>query len=202
MKQKEDKREQILEAARKVFSRYGYNKTTLDDIGEVVGMKKNSLYHYFENKEDLFKTIIDLEANYYFEKVQEIIYEKETAAEKILALIVDGRKIGFDRMNVYKGTIAAKMEIIGVIENYHKGFIDKQINIMKEILTDGIKKKELIKHNAGDLAQDIVEMNISIEQREYQKSKAQFLTEINHDVIDKRIENLLSLILKGLANNK
>ena len=199
MKQTEDKREQILEAARNVFSRYGYHKTNLDDIGEVVGMKKNSLYHYFKNKEDLFKNIVHLEAEYYFEQVQKIIDKEKTASNKLQALFSKGRKLGFERMNVYRGTVAAKIEIVGIVESYYKEFILRQINLVKEILIGGYKAKEFIKHDSDKLACDIVEMHLSIEQREYQKSKAQFLHEIDYEILDERLSNLLNFIIKGLT---
>lgn len=56
-----DIKERILESAAKCFMRYGYSKTTLDDIGKNVGLKKNSLYHYFKNKEEIFLIVLQSE---------------------------------------------------------------------------------------------------------------------------------------------
>ena len=42
-----DKREQILKAAAECLSQYGYEKTTLSDIGKLVGLNKASLYYYY-----------------------------------------------------------------------------------------------------------------------------------------------------------
>lgn len=60
-----DVKEKIIEGATRCFARFGYAKTTLDDIGKSVGLKKNSLYHYFKNKEDLFFVILNREINKY-----------------------------------------------------------------------------------------------------------------------------------------
>ena len=46
MKKFQDKKEQIKKAGIKSFAAYGYNKTTLEDIAGILGMKKNSLYYY------------------------------------------------------------------------------------------------------------------------------------------------------------
>ena len=51
-------RESILKIAREIFSKYGYKKTTLDDIANAVRKGKSSLYYYFESKEDLFQAVI------------------------------------------------------------------------------------------------------------------------------------------------
>ena len=49
-----DKKAEILIAARDLFNRQGYPKTSVDDIAQAVGMQKSSLYYYFKNKEELF----------------------------------------------------------------------------------------------------------------------------------------------------
>ncbi|MCB2210805.1 TetR/AcrR family transcriptional regulator [bacterium] len=53
-----DKRQEIVETAAGVFLRHGYRKTTLDDIAEAAHLQKSSLYHYFSNKDELFREIV------------------------------------------------------------------------------------------------------------------------------------------------
>lgn len=52
------KRELILLAGSECFARYGYDKTTLDDIGRRAGLNKASLYYYFKNKEEIFIAVV------------------------------------------------------------------------------------------------------------------------------------------------
>lgn len=47
-------KEQILTAAISLFARYGYRKTTIDDIANELDIAKGSMYRYFVNKEDLY----------------------------------------------------------------------------------------------------------------------------------------------------
>lgn len=58
-----NRRRAILEAAGSCFARYGYDKTTLDDIARIVGINKASFYYYFKNKEDIFSELIREEAD-------------------------------------------------------------------------------------------------------------------------------------------
>lgn len=44
----------LLEAALRVFGRYGFRKTTVEDLAEEAGMTKGNLYLYAENKRDLY----------------------------------------------------------------------------------------------------------------------------------------------------
>ena len=55
---KDANRDAILEIAQEIFSKFGYKKTTLDDIANAVRKGKSSLYYYFSSKEDLFQAVI------------------------------------------------------------------------------------------------------------------------------------------------
>jgi AcrR family transcriptional regulator len=53
----EPKREAILEAAFAVFSRYGFRRTSMEDIAREAGISRASIYSYFENKEEIFRSL-------------------------------------------------------------------------------------------------------------------------------------------------
>ena len=54
------RREQILEAAVRVFARRGFGKATVAEIAEEAGVAAGTIYIYFEGKEDLFMSIPEL----------------------------------------------------------------------------------------------------------------------------------------------
>jgi len=51
------KREAILAAALELFGRYGYRRTSIDDIARQAGVAKGTVYLYVESKEALFRTL-------------------------------------------------------------------------------------------------------------------------------------------------
>jgi AcrR family transcriptional regulator len=53
-----DRYNQVLDAALKAFASNGYERTSVNDIAVEAGLKKPSLYHYMESKEDLLQNII------------------------------------------------------------------------------------------------------------------------------------------------
>jgi len=57
-KEKVARIEGILSAAKRVFSRKGYEATTMEDIALEAGFGKASLYFYFKSKEEVFLTLI------------------------------------------------------------------------------------------------------------------------------------------------
>jgi AcrR family transcriptional regulator len=52
-KQGEQTRERILDVAAELFTKHGYEKTSLRDIAERLGITKAALYYHFERKEDI-----------------------------------------------------------------------------------------------------------------------------------------------------
>jgi AcrR family transcriptional regulator len=55
----EPKRQLLLEAALKLFSRHGYRRTSVDDIAQEAGVAKGTVYVYFNDKEALFKAVVE-----------------------------------------------------------------------------------------------------------------------------------------------
>jgi AcrR family transcriptional regulator len=54
-----DTRTKILEAASRVFARYGYEGATLDQVANDAGMTKGAVYWHFSSKSDLFLALCD-----------------------------------------------------------------------------------------------------------------------------------------------
>lgn len=56
---KKNRREEILKAAIAVFSRKGYHDTSISDIIKKAGIARGTFYLYFENKRQIFDSILD-----------------------------------------------------------------------------------------------------------------------------------------------
>ena len=57
--EQQQKRERILNAALDVFARYGYKRTSMNDIAQAAKMSRPALYLLFQNKEDIYRTLLD-----------------------------------------------------------------------------------------------------------------------------------------------
>ena len=68
-KSKDNSKEQILDAAMKVFVKNGFAQTRMEDIAEVSGLSKGAIYHHYDSKKDLFLALIDFWEEYFFFKV-------------------------------------------------------------------------------------------------------------------------------------
>ena len=55
----EETRSRIVDSAIKLFSTYGYNKASVDDICAEAGISKGAFYHHFKSKQALFLGLLD-----------------------------------------------------------------------------------------------------------------------------------------------
>lgn len=94
----ETKQDVILRAALREFGRYGYDKTSVDQVAKAAGISKSMVFHYFKNKpglylyllnhslntlENFFKQLdIQLEGLDYLEKYQKMTQAKMVAVMK------------------------------------------------------------------------------------------------------------------------
>lgn len=57
-RERERRRQQIIVAAKNVFARGGFSKTTMEDIAHQAELSPGTLYLYFKNKEELYASLI------------------------------------------------------------------------------------------------------------------------------------------------
>lgn len=59
---RQERAERILDAAAELIIRWGYNKTTIDDIAKKAGVAKGTIYLHWKTREDLFRALMEREA--------------------------------------------------------------------------------------------------------------------------------------------
>lgn len=80
----------ILNNSRRLFERYGYQKTTLSDIAKSMGKVKSAIYYYFSGKEEIFAQVVKDEAAVFLKELIEAT-EKGVAPVEKLELYVEAR---------------------------------------------------------------------------------------------------------------
>jgi AcrR family transcriptional regulator len=88
-REKERRRQQIIVAAKRVFSNKGFNKTTMEDIAKESELSPGTLYLYFKNKEELYASL-SLRILYFQNiRVEQVIAEGDTDPESNLKRLMD-----------------------------------------------------------------------------------------------------------------
>ncbi|WP_370223133.1 TetR/AcrR family transcriptional regulator [Pararhodobacter marinus] len=68
------RRAAILTAATEVFARYGFKRTSMEDMASAAGLSRTALYQYYRSKQDIFRSLV----GWYFGQV---VTRVETALE-------------------------------------------------------------------------------------------------------------------------
>lgn len=58
MEKEQTKKEQIIEAARELFTTYGYRKVSMDEIARKSKVTKKTIYSYFKDKDELYEFFV------------------------------------------------------------------------------------------------------------------------------------------------
>ncbi len=135
-------RNAILDAARDLFARFGYKKTTMEDIAQILRKGKSSLYYYFKNKEEIFQAVIEMESEMLESKLMEIVKSPKLAREKLHDYVIVRMETIRDLVNYQK---AIREGMYGVYEflNEVKNQADQnEEDMLKAILDEGVLKEE------------------------------------------------------------
>jgi TetR/AcrR family transcriptional regulator len=64
--------DEILDAARDVFERYGARRANVDDVARAAGISRSTLYRRFPNKESLLAAVIDRETSAFLDELDRV----------------------------------------------------------------------------------------------------------------------------------
>jgi AcrR family transcriptional regulator len=88
-REKERRRQQIIVAAKRVFSEKGFNKATMEDIAQEAELSPGTLYLYFKNKEELYASLSLRILQYLLIRVEHVDREPVDNPEQKLVALMD-----------------------------------------------------------------------------------------------------------------
>lgn len=88
-REKERRRQQIMVAAKRVFSEKGFNKATMEDIAQEAELSPGTLYLYFKNKEELYASLSLRILQYLLLRVEHVISMKKAGPEEKLKALME-----------------------------------------------------------------------------------------------------------------
>ncbi|MEA3463103.1 MAG: TetR/AcrR family transcriptional regulator [Bacteroidota bacterium] len=115
-------RDKIVNVANRLFGRFGFQKTSMDEIARIAQKAKGSLYYHFSSKEELFREV-----------VQQEVSEIKSALTVVL------NNIDLSAAGKFKNYMLTRMELMQHANNYHEtlhsGDID-HFEFMEDIRLD------------------------------------------------------------------
>jgi AcrR family transcriptional regulator len=134
LKLPDEKRLKIINAALKVFSNTSYKKAATDDIVKYAGISKGSLFHYFQNKENLYLYLYDYVISIllmeFYDKIDLKVTDIFERFYQIMLIKLDLSKRYPDLFNFILNVTYDQNELKSVLEIKEKQLIEKNMNIL------------------------------------------------------------------------
>lgn len=134
-----DKKSTIIEIAIRLFSKYGYAKTSVDEIASQANIAKGTVYYYFTSKEELFMEAISSKSQEFFAALHEQIAQTQGFEAQLKAYISLPMKYAYENMPILlEGLKSIPFSYISRIDEYRKVSQARMLLILRQILECGL----------------------------------------------------------------
>lgn len=146
-------RDGILDAAERLLARFGFRKTTMDDLAREAGIGKGTTYLHFASKEEVFLGTVDRIVGRLHEQLRSIARRQSSASERLRAMLRERVLYRFDSVQSYAQSLD---ELLGAfrarfLERRAQQFAE-EARIFAGVLNDGRRAGELEFKNADKTA--------------------------------------------------
>jgi len=151
------KRQRILSATRDVCSRAGYEAARMDEIAQVAGVSKGTLYNFFENKEALLVATV-LSAHEEFVVVLPAVTDETLGVRERLEGVVESLARGFDGIvqhnvlahqawSVVLASPPARASLLSTLRTIYAGYVEQLEAILRAGVESGSVSPDLDIHS-------------------------------------------------------
>ncbi len=197
---KDDKRERIKRAAAECLARFGYEKTTLEDIARRVGLNKTSLYYYFQSKEAIFTEVVVQEAQMFISALQTKTESVTGCRRRILAYLTERLLYYRQVVNLHNLSRDTLNRVQPAFKALYQSVLEREIAFIEQILEQGIQAGEIRDCHAGRLAQAIMTVADALKHAACCQTEEPWPSEIDYSAIESDLNLVVGLIMDGIAH--
>jgi len=137
---KQEVRAQIVGVARKIFTRYGFRKTTMEEIAAASRKGKSSIYYYFQSKEEIFRAVVEREAEELKIQLDRTIKKDDDPIDKLKTYILF-RLHHVKTVEIFYAALNDEyLSNMDFILEIRRQFDLQERQVVKEILEEGMRK--------------------------------------------------------------
>jgi AcrR family transcriptional regulator len=165
-----ERREQLLQVARKVFAQGGYQTVTMDDVARGAGVTKPILYDHFPSKRDLYRGLLEADLAALREKIETALETSRGNRERIRASFqayfdfVDEEGEGFRLL--MKEAVGAEEEFRDLVAEFREAVLARVTEVIVRESRGNLSPKE-----AEEVALGLIGMAETVAQHEPGRSK-------------------------------
>lgn len=157
-REKERRRQQIIIAAKRIFSAKGFNKATIEDIAKEAEISPGTIYIYFKNKDELYASLSIRILQHLNIRLEHVKNQNNVNVEQRISTLKDALYdiYNFDPLiliNLFhlQSSESLKNLSFGLLSEI-KRLSQDSLKIMADIFSEGINNGVFIKTNPNALA--------------------------------------------------
>lgn len=136
--------ENIISISAQLFAEKGYDKTSMQEIVDALGMSKGAIFHHFRSKEDIFNAVMDKQFELVIEEVNQWLDEmyEYSAKEKLKPLIkrnISKGNVIEDSCKIVEGAVGSPQLMLAFTHDSVKMLAP----IVAKLLREGIEDKSI-----------------------------------------------------------
>jgi AcrR family transcriptional regulator len=192
----EDRREQIMDAALRVFAQKGFTRATNREIAREAGVTSGLIYHYFDSKDALLKAIIEQRSPLQMVRdlsPQMLAMPPEALLRLIvgqmLAIVEDERFVQLLRVYLPEAMYSPEVSSLGATS------IQEATRLLEDYFTAKMESGELRYENTGLSAQLVMGSVMSLVLRRQILHDPAALRYTHEEIVD----SIVGIALQGLA---
>lgn len=192
---REERREQIIKAAIKVFGKNNFHKTKMVDIANEVQIGKSTLYEYFDSKKDLFEEMLMFIATGYYKFMKSEVEKYSNSKDKLVAFTTYHGKFMKEHLELVE---SAMMDTSIISEKVGKQIHSRKeevFRLLEDILKEGVESGELV----GDIDTQLAACAV-IGSINYSYAMQIYVKGLDEDQVNP--EKIIEMLYRGMSNNE
>lgn len=144
----------IFETSMKLFAEKGYDATSVEEITATVGVAKGTLYYHFSSKEEIFNFLVEEGVKLLKNSISIKTAKLDNNIDKLRAIVLIQIKV----LVKYENFMTIILSQIWGSDTRSKAcrkYVFEYIQMIEEIVKEGIKKGEIIEADANVIASGI-----------------------------------------------
>ncbi len=191
---KEEKVESILDTAKKMFGRYGLQKTSLDEIARMARVAKATIYNYFGSKDRVYLEVLRREADEIVDKISSSVDQEALPAKKLIAFARAKFRYMRQAINILNLDREGVEKLMPSAEGIRNELFEQEVNIIHSILKQGVQKGVFDINNVPLAARAIGHALKGFE--------LNWLVQESEERIDHYLDELINIVFHGLMSEK
>lgn len=135
VKEAEERKNEILDVAERLFGAKGYDNTSTNDILNEIGIARGTLYYHFKSKEDILNAVIDRMTGQMLAKAKNLVSQKEIPVLKRLTLMIKALNLNDDYGDVIMEQIHKPQNAL-----LHQKMQERLLTEINPLITDLIRE--------------------------------------------------------------